>query len=392
MRLTLEAARRLAVNSQRLAGERAPATAAGLLEVGRAIRCIQIDAVAAVGAPTQLLVPFSRLGPYDRRLLDRLLFEDRSLFHYFAHAASLVLTEDFPVHSTWMVPYAGRRDTFGTRIASWMAENGDLRKKVIGEITHRGPLRSRDFENTARTDWRSSGWTEGRSVNRMLEFLWVEGVLTVAGRVGAERLWELSERWFPDWTPRGRMSPADRHDRSVEHALRALGVATGGHIRQHFVRGRYDDLAASLKRLIWAGAVLEATVEGRGGEWYLHRDSLPLLELRWLPRTVLISPFDNLIADRRRTSDLFGFDYRIEIYVPAPKRRRGYYAMPILAGDRIVGTVDPRFERATSRLVINSVVLEPGEKMTPSIGEAIDELAEFAGATELISPRGSGAA
>jgi uncharacterized protein len=377
------AARRLAINAQRLAGPRPPATAAGLLEVARAIRCIQLDAMGVVGAPTQLLVPFSRLGPYDRALLDRLMFEDRTLFHYFAHAASLVLTEDFPIHWGSMRPYLKRTDAWGVRIHGWMKDNQILREQVLGQIAARGPLRSRDFPNTARTDWRSSGWTEGRSVNRMLDFLWVEGALTVAGRAGGERLWDLSGRWFPDWTPREELSPEERSDRAVGHALRALGVATAGQVSKHFLRGRYRDLRGSLARLNASGAVLPVTVRGWQGEWYLHRDSLPLLEAAWQPRTVLLSPFDNLVADRQRTRELFGFDYTIEIYVPAAKRRRGYYAMPILAGDRITGTVDPRFDRASRTLVVNAIALEPGERVTEGARKAVAELARFVGAGEV---------
>ena len=390
MELDPTAARRLALNAQRLAGPRPPATAAGLLEVARAIRCIQLDAVGVVGAPTQLLVPFSRVGPYDRALLDRLTFEDRTLFHYFAHAASLVLTEDFPIHAGSMRPYRDRTDTWGMRIHSWIDDNQDLRDEILEQIRTRGPLRSRDFPNTARTDWRSSGWTEGRSVNRMLDFLWVEGVLTVAGRAGQERLWDLAERWFPEWTPRARLTPEERSDRAVEHSLRALGAATARHVSQYFLRahqrGRFYDLPGSLKRLMASGAVLPAKVTGRKGDWYLHHDSLPLLDAAWQPRTVLLSPFDNLIADRQRTRELFGFDYTIEIYVPVPKRKRGYYAMPILAGDRLIGTVDPRFERASRTLIVNSVALEPGERFTEDARRAVADLALFVGAEKVAYP------
>jgi uncharacterized protein len=393
--LDLKAARRLALNAQRLAGPRPPATAAGLLDVARAIRCIQLDAVSVVGAPTQLLVPFSRVGPYDRRLLDQLLFKDKTLFHYFAHAASLVLTEDYPIFALTMGAYEDSPDKWGKQIASWLRDNRELREQILEQTSARGPLRSRDFPNTARTDWRSSGWTEGRSVNRMLDFLWAEGVLMVAGRSGAERLWDLSERWFPEWTPRDTLTPAERSDVGVEHALRALGVAKPRHLSQYFLRanmrGRYYDLKGSISRLLRSGAAVSATVAGLRGEWYLHRDRLPLLEAPWQPRTVLLSPFDNLIADRKRTLELFGFDYTIEIYVPAAKRKRGYYAMPILAGDRILGTVDPRLDRAAGTLVVNRMVLEPGERITPTVTKAVADLAKFVGAEKVSWPESASA-
>lgn len=380
MKLSKAEVRRLAVNAQLLAGPRPPATAEGLLEVARALRCIQIDAVGAVGAVTQLLVPLSRLGPYPKEDLDRLLYEDRVLFHYFAHAASLVLTEDFEIHAGRMRPYGLRLTKWSAQIAEWMDENRELREQILAEIARRGPLRSRDFENTSRTDWRSSGWTEGRSVNRMLDFLWSEGVLTVAGRSGQERLWDLSERWFPGWTPRRELTPEEMSDRAVAHALRALGAATPRQVNLHFLRQRYPDLKGSFQRLAASGEVVALETPELKDDWFLHRDSLPLLEAAWLPRTVLLSPFDNLIADRRRTLELWDFDYVIEIYVPAAKRKRGYYAMPILEGERLIGTVDPSFDRKAKVLKVNRVVLEAGASMTPATAEAIAELATFVGA------------
>ena len=353
------------------------------MEIARSIRCIQVDAVAAPGLTTQYLVPLSRLGPYDPAELDRLQWEARRLYWWFAHAASLVLTEDFPIHRLRKRAYASRSDPWGQRIASWIEDNRALRDHVVDEITRRGPLRSRDFENAARTDWRSSGWTEGRSVNRMLEFLWLEGVLMVVGKAGQERLWDLSERWLPEWTPAEVLSPEEVSDRSVAFALKALGPATPSQVYFTFTRGFYPDLKGSIRRLVAAGEVLPVTLKELRGEWFLHRDSLPLLEARWEPRTVLLSPFDNLIAARKRTLQLFGFDYSIEIYVPAAKRKRGYYAMPILAGDRLVGSVDPSFDRKTGVLSVNRVALEDGARFTDAARRAVSDLAALVGASEV---------
>lgn len=229
------------------------------------------------------------------------------------------------------------------------------------------------------TGWRSTGWTHGRNVSRMLEFLWVEGVLTVAGRTGKERAWELADRWFPAWTPRKRLTAKGRTDLAVEHALRALGVATPRHISSYFIRGGYSGLESSVKRLRRSGRVLEATVAGADG-WLLHRDVLPLVDSPWKPRTVLLSPFDNLVADRRRTAELFGYDYAVEIYTPAAKRKRGYYAMPILAGDRLVGTVDPRLDRRSRVLRIERLTFESGYRPSRGLAAAVNSMARFVGA------------
>ena len=377
--LTGQEARRIAIRAQRLAGRRPPATAAGLMEIARAIRVIQIDSIAAAGAPTQYLVPFSRLGPYKRGLLDRLVFQDKVLFHYAAHAASLVLTEDFQLFGGTMRPYARRTDVYGKRVAAWMKANAALRRQVLRELRLKGPLRSRDLEDTSTEHWRSTGWTAGRNVNQMLERLWLEGEITVVGRDGAQRLWDLSSRWFGDSIPRTRLSAKARSDRSVQLALRALGVATEGHVYYHFTRWGYEDLKGSLRRLVQQGEAIPATVDGRRG-FYLHADSAGKNGAPWSGRTVLLSPFDNLIADRKRTKLLFGFDFAIEIYVPAAKRKRGYYALPILSGDRLIGSADVSFDRQAKRLAVQKILFEPGFGMTPEVRAAIDELEAFVSA------------
>ena len=379
MNLSLQDARRIAIRAQRLSGPRPPATADGLMDIARSIRVIQIDSIAVAGAPTQYLVPFSRLGPYDRALLDQLAFVDRRLFHYLAHAASLVLTEDFQIFATTMIPYAKRTEKWTFRAAAWMAANAKLRQEVLAAIRQRGPLRSRDLEDTANEHWQSSGWTGGRNVNQMLERLWVEGEITVVGRDGNQRLWDLAKRWFPSWTPREQLSAKARSDRSVELSLRALGVATERHVRDHFTRWAYGDLKGSLQRLVDRREAVPATVAGRPG-FYLHRDHADHRAAPWRGRTVLLSPFDNLIADRARTKLLFDFDFTIEIYVPAAKRKRGYYVLPILSGDRLIGSADVRFDRSARRLVVPKLLFEEGFGMTAAVQRAIDELETFVSA------------
>ena len=355
------------------------------MEIARSIRVIQIDSIAAAGARTQYLVPFSRLGPYDRAILDRLVFEDRRLFHYLAHAASLVLTEDFPIFAGRMRPYSKQSNKWAIRVAEWMEANAHLRRQVLNAIRQRGPLRSRDIEDTATEHWQSTGWTAGRNVNQMLERLWIEGEITVVGRDGSQRLWDLANRWFPAWTPRERLSAKARSDRAVELSLRALGVATEGHVYQHFMRWAYEDLKGSLRRLVDRGEAIPASVAGRRG-FYLHRDHVDHEAAPWRGRTVLLSPFDNLIADRVRTKLLFDFDFGIEIYVPAAKRKRGYYVLPILSGDRLIGSADVRFDRQARRLVVEKLLFEESFGMTAAVQRAIDELETF------VSANGSGSA
>jgi uncharacterized protein YcaQ len=395
--LTPTLARRLALSRQRLAGPPAPPTAAGLLDVVHDLGCLQLDPTNAV-ARTHLLVLWSRVGPYDPADLDTLIWDERALFEYWAHAASLVLTEDYPVHAYMMRRYGNADSSWSQRITGWMEANAALRDHILDELRERGPLPARAFEDKSVAGWQSSGWTGGRNVGRMLDFLWTKGQVLVAGRSGVQRLWDLAERVLPDWTPREEWSEEAVVRFAAQKAIRALGVARPNEIEQHYTRDRYPGLAAVLADLDAAGVIVPVQIvdEGRAwpGPYYVHRDDLPLLDRlaagAWEPRTTLLSPFDNLICDRARTERLFNFRYRIEIYVPQPKREYGYYVLPILHGDRLIGRIDPLMNRKQHRLTINAVYAEPDAPMNEETGHAIARairhLATFLGATDIAYP------
>jgi uncharacterized protein len=385
--------RRLAIIKQRLSGPRPPATAAGLMEVMRDLRCVQLDPTTAV-APTQLLVPWSRVGSYETAVLDDLLWKEKRLFHYWAHAASWVLTEDYPIHRQRMRDYLTEDSEWVRRMRKWVEDNAALKRHILSELRRRGPLRSRDFEDRARVPWASSGWTAGRNVGRMLDFLWTRGDITIAGRDGSQRLWDLSNKWFPDWTPRERMSRRKVVERAAQISLKCLGVATRRQIAAHFTPGSYPGLAQVLADLVRRGVIEEVSIVERGaawsGPWYIHSQDVSLLEHldeRWEPRTVLLSPFDNLICDRARTEAIFDFAYRIEIYVPKNKRRFGYFVMPVLQGDRFIARIDPAMNRKTGTLRINAIHIEPPGRVDRRIAWALEgavvELGEFLGAREI---------
>lgn len=388
-------ARRLFITRQRLAGERLPATAQGILSLFEDLGCVQIDPIRAVER-TQLLVLWSRLGSYDPAALGRLLWQERHLFEYWAHAASIVMTKDYPIFRVHM---NHRRDAVQGRWArrrrEWMAENRALRSYILEELTARGPLESRDFDDLSREAYRSPGWNDGQSVRQMLDYLWSEGQIMVSRRRGVTKLWDLSGRCLPEWTPTDSLEWPEVVAAATQRSLRALGVATSTHISQHFTRGHYPGLDDILGRLETSGQVVEVRIADDGhswpGPWYVHAADLALVDAlesgRWLPHTTLLSPFDNLICDRARTEQLFGYNYRVEIYVPAAKRRYGYYVMPILHGDRLIGRIDPKMDRKTRRLKVNAVYAEPDAPASletgQAIAEAIEGLARFLGAEEI---------
>jgi uncharacterized protein YcaQ len=386
--LTPTLARRLAVSAQRLAGPTAPNDSAGILSVARSIGCLQLDPISAV-ARSHTLVTFSRVGPYDLAHLDTLLWKERSLFEYWAHAASIVLTEDYPIHNALMRNHPRRAAT-----RAWVEANAALRDHILSELSANGPLPSRHFEDKAQAGWHSSGWTSERNVSQMLDYLWTRGEIMVAGRSGLQKLWDLSERVLPDWTPRDILDEHEVTRRAVQKAIRALGVGTARHINLHYIRYRYKNLPQVLNELEGEGVIRRVEIEGVNGKglWYIHRDDLPLLERLangdWQPRTTLLSPFDNLICDRARTMQLFHFDFRIEIYVPKDKRKYGYYVLPILHGDRLIGRIDPTMDRKMNVLHVHNVYAEPDAPMTAEMGKAvagaIEEMATFLGAKTIV--------
>ena len=387
-------ARRLAVAAQGLAGERPAAPgAADILALVRRLGCLQLDPLRAVER-SHLLVLWSRLGPFDPAALDTLLWQERSLFEYWAHAASIVLTEEYPVHHLFMRRYAAGEPVTARerRRHDWLTANSALRRHIQSALRRDGPLPARAFEDCSAREWRSGGWTAGRNVGEMIDYLWTKGRILVAGRAGIEHLWDLGERVLPDWTPRECWTERQVVRYAAQKSLRALGVARPAHIAAHYTRGHYPGLERVLAGLERERLIVPVEIrDGQTawpGPWYVHADDLPLLDRlssgEWAPRTTLLSPFDNLICDRARAEELFGFRYRIEIYVPPAKRRYGYYVMPILHGDQLVGRVDPSMDRAAGRLRINATHWEPGVKPSGAIKRevrtAIEELARFLGA------------
>ena len=388
--LTPTLARRLAITRQSLAGPRPTPDAAGILALVRDLGCLQLDPTRAVER-THLLVLWSRLGSYDPAALDHLLWQDRSLFEFWAHCASIVLTEDYPLYYTaQMRDYAAGDTGWGRKVRTWMADNHALQDHILAELAVRGPLRSGDFADRAVVPWPSSGWTNARNVGRMLDFLWAQGRIMVAGRKGGQKLWDLTARCLPAAVLRTDLSTPDMVRQAAQRSLRALGVATTRDISNHFMRGCYPGLAAALADLAAEGTIERVRVADSSGAWpepvWIHATDLPLLDTpaqeAWQPRTTLLSPFDNLICDRARTERLFGFRFRIEIYVPPAQREYGYYVLPILHGDRLIGRVDPQMDRKQGVLRINAVYAEPDapEEAGPAVAAAIHDLAAFLGA------------
>jgi uncharacterized protein len=392
LKVPLTAARRLAVAAQRLDGPapRRRPDREEILDVCRALRCLQLDPTSAV-ARSHLLVVFSRLGPYDVGLLEGLAYEDRALFEYWAHEASLVLAEDLPLHRWEMRNWPRGDGAWHRRSQEWWDLNRDFRTYLVDRLRADGPLPMRELEDRAVTPWLSGGWSHQRSVSRMLDLMWVRGQVGVATRERGQRVWDLMERCLPPDAPTGDPSDAEVTRRAALLALRSLGVARAPHIRAHFTRGRYPELPEVLADLQAEGEIVPVEIDGSKGGWWMRAEDVETIEAladgAWRPRTALLSPFDNLICDRARAEELFGFVHRLEIYTPKQKRVWGYFVLPILHGDRLIGRADLAIDRKAGRLVAHAVHREPDAPRGKAIGRAVrrelERLAAWQGATDI---------
>ncbi|MGZ4377871.1 MAG: DNA glycosylase AlkZ-like family protein [Gaiellaceae bacterium] len=325
--VSLAQARRIAVRSQLLDG-----SATGVLQTVRRLGFLQIDPISTV-APPQRLVLWSRLGPYDPGELDRLLWKERKLFEW---SAFIWPIEDFPLIRARMRRRRGTY-TYEKRGAEFLRTNARFKRHLLRELETRGPLPSREIEADLMVSRDPHDWWGSRKVSLMLELLEGRGVVAVAGRQGKQRLWDLAERWYPE----AESIPWPEARRQLEEKRRrSLGVT-------------YEK-----------------------GEWHAHPDAEDGPVSR---RVTFLSPFDRLIHDRDRAEALWDYRYRLEMYVPKAKREFGYYVLPILRGDRLIGRIDPVLDRKTGVLKVNSVHWEPGVKPV-SLQRPLRDLAKFIGA------------
>jgi uncharacterized protein YcaQ len=398
---TLENACRLAVAKQHLAGKRPNKPGSDdILGLIRELGCLQLDPISTV-APSHLIVLWSRLGNFDTTDLDNLLWRDKKLFEYWAHQASIVLMEDYPLYYSLMRRHPDVLASQGTvwrqRIDKWLNANTRLREHILSELRKKGPLLSRQFEDKTRVKG-SLGWGSWGDVSRMIFHLFLMGEVMVVGRQGKQKLYGLSENFLPSWVSKKELSAEEVEYLTVQRSLRALGIANSSEISWHFFRKRYPNLKATIKQLVADEeiipiSILDGPVEK--GERYIHSQDIAFLnELdsnEWEPRVSLLSPFDNLFCDRARTKLLFNFDYTIEIYTPPSKRKYGYYVLPILDGDKFIGRLDPFMDRKNGKLIIKAVHAErhaPKDKDTSKeIRDSVEQLSEFLGAKEVVYSR-----
>ena len=375
MRLGLAEARQLAVAGQLLDSPQPRS----ILEVVKWLGSLQMDPTSAV-ARSERLVLWSRLGNYDLAELERLRWETRELFDYWAR---IVPASDYAIHRETMRRYPRGAYARSNYIHEWLAANTGFRRYILRELRRRGPLRSRELEDRAELPWKTDGWNNGKSLGIMLELLWAGGKIGISRREGNERLWDVADRVFPTDQPKPAAGEIAR--RVLDRQLRGLGVARPkelGRVFDGWVPGRERALMA----LVREGRFVPVEIAGLTGDWLTHAE---LLERGpGEPRATLLSPFDKLVYYRDRTEELFGFRFRLEIYVPKAKREYGYFVLPFLHGNELVGRIDPLFDRKTRVLTIKAVHWEAGapKAARPALKAAVADLAEWLGAEDVAYP------
>lgn len=326
--LTREQARRIAVRAQLLAAERP----AGIVETIDALTVVNIEPTAAI-APSADLILWSRLGwPYQPADLVRLVEEDRAVFEWGGFYRTMA---DLPLLRPEMAVRPQSREA-----REWLTANAVFRAEILERLRADGPLRPAEIPDTAQVSWRSTGWTNNRNTLQMLEMLVLRGEVAIAGRDSAGRLFDIAERVYPP--DADEIDAADAARERAERRLTSLGIS------------RAKGLAQPIEPIDVGPVGEEAVVEGVAGTWRVDPHAVAELDA-FAGRTALLSPFDRLVFDRRRLEEIFEYEYLLEMYKPAAKRRWGYFALPILHGDRFVGKLDAKADRKAGVLAVHAI-------------------------------------
>lgn len=354
-----------------------------VLEMIRRMGVLQIDTIHVV-ARSPYLVLWSRLGDYEPRWLEELL-EEGAIFEYWAHEASFLPAEDYALYRRRML----NAESMGWKYSqSWVKAHHKEIQWLKEFIEKNGPVRAADFE---RKDGKAGGWWEWKTEKRALEMLFTAGELMIARRRNFQRVYDLRERVRPDWNDTLLPSEQDERRALALKAVRALGLARARWVADYFRTNMRETLDV-VRALAEEEALMSVEVEGWEEPGLVHPENLKLLKAALagsikMERTTLLSPFDPVVWDRARARALFNFDYRLECYTPEPKRRYGYFTLPILRRGSLVGRLDAKAHRKEGVFEIKSLHLEPwvraGSELVDDIAGALIDCALWHGTPQV---------
>jgi len=381
--MTPATARRIAIASALLASDekRPKDDAQAILRVVQHFGSLQIDPTRTI-EKTHYLVLWSRIGGYDRAVLDRVTYRDRRLIEHNAFYVPIerlpeLRFEAGPWISTW------------PRVQQWLAANHKFHDSILDQLRDRGPLQSRDIDDSMIVKgWESTGWTHGKNTTRMLEFMGKKMEVVVAGRVGQERLWDLPERVFPPDAPQATLTDDEYAETRLQAAMARFGVADLREVKARTYWVPKPALPRAIDRFVQEGRLVPVNLprDTTKRPTWVTPAALALADSPGSSRTTFLSPFDPLIYDRDRTREIFDFEYKLEMYVPKQERKFGHFSLPVVFDNRLVGRLDSAVDRKSKALVVNKLHWESGKPaaaMLRATDDALLQLAAFVGANEI---------
>jgi uncharacterized protein YcaQ len=349
-------ARKLALNAQLLDNRvKLPDGREGIARTIEHLGYVQIDTIAVVERAHHHTL-WTRRPDYTQQMLHELQARDRRIFEYWGHAASYLPMSDYRFYLPRMKKFI---EAPREGVKKWREANKDILQSVIQRIREEGALGSKDFEKPSGA--KRGGWWDWRPAKTALEVLFWQGDLMITERRNFQRIYDLTERVLPESTATSYPSDSECSRFFIKRALDAYGVASEKEIVNHLDAAERDTVSDALSEMINAGEVIEVTIDKiKNSVYYAFPENIEKISKlkKTLSGISILSPFDNLIIQRARTQKLFAFDYALECYTPAHKRKHGYFVLPILYGDKFAGRLDPKADRKSKTLLVRSLKLE----------------------------------
>ncbi|MBE0665294.1 MAG: YcaQ family DNA glycosylase [Candidatus Aminicenantes bacterium] len=383
--ISTKTARRMVLHAQLLDGHtKIKKGKEGIAQTIEHLGYVQIDTISVIERAHHLTL-WTRVPGYKQNHLHEVQALDRTIFEYWGHAASYLPMGDYRFYIPMMRSFLDPQNAW---YRGWGEKYGAHLGPVLRRIREEGPRAARDFENPGGK--RKGPWWDWKPAKAALELLFWRGELMIRERNGFERVYDLSERVLPAGTDMRLPAPGELGRFIVQRALNALGAASEKEIRDYIRIGDKEIIAGAIREMLESAEIVCLTVKGQNGVVYALPKVLEAVSrLRAAsPRARLLNPFDNLVISRSRLKERFAFDYTLECYVPKEKRRHGYFVLPILFGENIVGRLDPKADRKTKTFFVRQLSIEPGfldnDSLIPELSRALGELACFNGCVKII--------